>query len=47
VLPLISLAVSRRREYLADAGSVELTKNKDALINALKKISKDSVIEAV
>src|SRR5690606_4561476 len=36
---LIRFAMSRRREYLADAGSVELTKNPDAMISALRKIS--------
>jgi heat shock protein HtpX len=35
---MIRLALSRRREYLADAGSVELTKNPDAMISALRKI---------
>ncbi len=35
---LIRLALSRRREFLADAGSVELTKNPDAMISALRKI---------
>jgi heat shock protein HtpX len=35
---LIRLALSRQREYLADAGSVELTKNPDAMISALRKI---------
>lgn len=36
---LIRFALSRRREFLADAGSVELTKNPDAMISALRKIS--------
>jgi heat shock protein HtpX len=36
---LLRFALSRKREYLADAGSVELTKNPDALIGALRKIS--------
>jgi heat shock protein HtpX len=35
---LIRFALSRQREYLADAGSVELTKNPDAMISALRKI---------
>src|SRR6185437_1820093 len=35
---VIRLALSRRREFLADAGSVELTKNPDAMISALRKI---------
>jgi heat shock protein HtpX len=34
----IRFALSRKREYLADAGSVELTKNPDAMITALRKI---------
>jgi len=36
---LLRFALSRKREYLADAGSVELTKNPEALIHALQKIS--------
>jgi heat shock protein HtpX len=34
----IRFALSRSREFLADAGSVELTKNPDAMITALRKI---------
>jgi len=35
---LVRLALSRSRELLADAGSVELTKNPDGMISALRKI---------
>jgi heat shock protein HtpX len=34
----IRFSLSRSREYLADAGAVELTKNPDAMISALRKI---------
>lgn len=38
---LIQLAVSRRREYLADSTAIGFTRNPDGLISALKKISAD------
>lgn len=38
---LIKLAISRRREFLADAGSAMLTRNPNSLITALKKLSAD------
>lgn len=36
---LIAMAVSRQREYYADATSAELTRNPEALIRALQKIA--------
>ena len=44
---LLKLALSRRREYLADAGSVELTKDPDAMISALKRIEDHARIDDV
>ena len=38
---LMQLAVSRRREFLADATSAKYTRNPDGLISALEKISGD------
>jgi heat shock protein HtpX len=43
---VLRFAMSRKREYLADAGSVELTKNPDAMISALRKIAGHSSIQA-
>lgn len=42
IAQLIQLAISRRREFMADAGSVEITRQPAGLIGALQKISKDS-----
>lgn len=44
---VLRFALSRRREYLADAGSVELTKNPEALIHALQKISENAEVPHV
>ncbi|MDO8624726.1 MAG: M48 family metalloprotease, partial [Candidatus Diapherotrites archaeon] len=41
IATLIQLAVSRQREYLADANSVKLTRYPDGLISALKKLDAD------
>ena len=35
---LVQLAISRQREFLADASSVELTRNPQGMINALRKL---------
>jgi len=37
----MQLAVSRKREFLADATAVQFTRNPDGLISALQKISGD------
>ena len=38
---LMQLALSRKREFLADATAVELTRNPDGLISALQKLDSD------
>lgn len=42
IAQLIQLAISRRREFLADASAVSMTKNPDGMIRALQKISSDT-----
>lgn len=44
---LLHFAISRKREYLADAGAAEITKKPYALASALRKVSADPYIEAV
>ncbi|MGH6992926.1 MAG: M48 family metallopeptidase [Caulobacteraceae bacterium] len=42
----IRMAISRTREYVADAGSVELTRNPDAMISALQKVAGHTHLDA-
>ena len=44
---LMRFAISRNREYMADAGAAEMTRQPQALANALRKISQNPNIKAV
>lgn len=44
---LLRFGISRSREYMADAGSANMTRKPDALASALRKIAADPAIEAV
>lgn len=43
IAQMIRFAISRNREFLADATAVELTRNPEGLINALRKISSSNL----
>lgn len=45
VASLVQLAISRQREYLADASSVELTRNPQGMIRALEKLKQSQPIK--
>ncbi|MBN1282063.1 MAG: M48 family metallopeptidase [Alphaproteobacteria bacterium] len=45
ITPILRMAVSRKREFAADATGAQITRNPMALANALRKISSDSRVE--
>jgi len=47
ITPLIRMAISRRREFAADATGAQITRNPHGLATALRKISADPTVESV
>jgi len=47
ITPILRMAISRRREYAADATGAMITRNPMALANALRKISENSYVETI
>ena len=47
IVQLVQFAISRKREFMADASSVKFTRTNSGLISALKKIKNDSSVMKV
>lgn len=47
ITPILRMAISRTREYAADATGAHITRNPKALANALRKITTDSRVECL